>query len=302
MQVIIYQTNAFTDVPFGGKSAAIIPYANDFSEQDIQDLMRVLKLEKTVFVYRVDSENFKLRFFKGAKEIKFCGSSVIASFFTLGEKGYIDKVENGKVRVCAHTSIESTPIDIYYKDWDIVRVEMIKRSPTLLQRFKNVELISAMLGIESDDIGLEDEYVFPELVYSGDQDLIVPIKSRDMLAKLNFNFEKALEFLREFKLNINEPPKINAFTFSRSGIIESRQFEIQQYSAFEKTCSGMANASMTFFLKRNKLIKNNQTICINGYCEDRPSKVYCEVLDMEADCPIKVGGMGNIFFEGVLSL
>lgn len=302
MQVIIYQTNAFTDVPFGGKSVAIIPDATGLSEQDVKDIIRVLKLERTVFVYRLSEDKFKLRFFRDTHERKFCGSSIISAFYTLAEKGYIDKTDNGVITVYAETQIEITPIDIYFEDWEVKRVEMTKGSPTLLQVIKNIEIIADMIGIEPDRIGIEGYDVYPELVYTGTQDIIIPVKTSEDLRSVNVDIAKAKEVIRRLNLNLAEYPKINLFYFNEDLMIESRQFEIQEFRIVEKSCSGTENAGMVFFLRRNDIVSVKKCICFKGCYDVRPSTVFCEILDLNIDCPIKVGGMGNIFYEGVLTL
>ncbi len=302
MQVIIYQTNAFTDVPFGGKSVAIIPDATGLSEQDVKDIIRVLKLERTVFVYRLSEDKFKLRFFRDTHERKFCGSSIISAFYTLAEKGYIDNTDNGVITVYAETQIEITPIDIYFEDWEVKRVEMTKGSPTLLQVIKNIEIIADMIGIEPDRIGIEGYDVYPELVYTGTQDIIIPVKTSEDLRSVNVDIAKAKEVIRRLNLNLAEYPKINLFYFNEDLMIESRQFEIQEFRIVEKSCSGTENAGMVFFLRRNDIVSVKKCICFKGCYDVRPSTVFCEILDLNIDCPIKVGGMGNIFYEGVLTL
>lgn len=302
MQVIIYQTNAFTDVPFGGKSVAIIPDATGLSEQDVKDIIRVLKLERTVFVYRLSEDKFKLRFFRETSERKFCGSSIISAFYTLAEKGYIDDCKNGVITVYAETQIETTPIDIYFENWKVKRVEMTKGSPTLLQVIKDIEMISEMIGINSNKIGIENYDVYPELVYTGTQDIIIPIKNLESLNNLNFNIKKAKEVIRKLNLNLAEFPKINLFYFNDELMIDNRQFEIQEFRIVEKSSSGTENAGMAFFLRRNEIVSSKKCICFKSCYEIRPSTVFCELLDLNVNCPIKIGGMGNIFYEGVLTL
>lgn len=303
MQAIVYQTNAFTDVPFGGKSVAIIPDAKGLSEQDVLDIIRVLKLEKTVFIYKLEEDLFRLRFFNEVEERNFCGSSIISAFYTLAEKGYIDKIESGVNRVYAETKIETTPIDIYMEDWEVKKVEMTKSSPTVLQHVTNYEIIAEMLGIDVSEIGVSGFDVYPELIYSGTQDLIIPIKKEETFLNVKIDFCKAKHAMKQLNMNLSEFPRIGLFYFGDNRIIESRQFKIEEFHIAEKACSGTENASMIFFLKRNNIIDgNSRSACFRGCYEIRPSTVYCEFLDLDVDCPIKISGMGNIFYEGVLSL
>lgn len=302
MQVIIYQTNAFTDIPFGGKSAGIVPDSSNLSDEDIAKILRAVDLEKMAFIYKIDEENFRVRFFKRKEEIKFCGYTTIASFFTMGQKGYLDGVENGIVRVYQHTAIGKNPIDIYFKNWDIVRVEMHKNSPTLLHIYENLELVKAMLNISEEDIGVGDIKLYPELIYSGRQDIIVPVKTREILQSVSPSYENIIELLKENGIAISEAPRVHVFTINDDESIECRQFEILAHEISERACSGTANVGMVFFLKRHSLISNREVLCLQGNFMDSPSKIYCEITDLEKEYPIKIGGMGNIFFEGIVKL
>lgn len=300
MQVIIYQTNAFTDVPFGGRAAAIIPDANSLSEEDIRSILRVVKLEKTAFIFKIDEENYKVRFFREEKEIKFCGYATIASFFTLGEKGYLDGVENGKIRVYQHTEVGKNPIDIYFENWKIVNVEMYKNTPTLLKEYRKVEGTDRVLNITTEDLGLGDMELFPELIYSGNHDLIVPVKSKEILRNVALNHRSMVKILKSSGITIDEAPWIHIFTINGDNHVECRQFEVMAHEIKERSCSGSANVGMVFYLNRHNLLNGRKIVCNQGDFINSPSIVHCSVDETELEYPIKIGGMGNIFFEGVV--
>lgn len=300
MQVIIYQTNAFTDIPFGGRSAAIVPDSNSLSDDDIQKILRVVKLEKTAFIFKIDDENYRVRFFREEKEIKFCGYATIASFFTLGEKGYLEGVENGKIRIYQHTQVGKNPIDIYFKDWKTVKVEMYKTTPTLLKEYNDIYDTEKILNIKSEDIGIGEVELFPELIYSGNHDLIVPVKSRETLKNVKLSHRNMIRILKSSRIPIEDAPWIHIFTINGNNHVECRQFEVLPHEIKERSCSGSANVGMVFYLNRHELLKGRKIVCNQGDFINSPSIVHCEIDESELEYPIKIGGMGNIFFEGVV--
>lgn len=300
MQVIMYQTNAFTDVPFGGRSAAIVPDANSLSDEDIQSILRVVKLEKTAFIFKIDEENYRVRFFREEKEIKFCGYATIASFFTLGEKGYLDGVENGKIRVYQHTEVGTSPIDIHFENWKIVNVEMYKNTPTLLKEYREMDGTEKVLNIKVGDVGLGEEELFPELIYSGNHDIIVPVKSKEILNNVSLNHRSMMKILKNSGISIEETPWIHVFTINKNNHVECRQFEVMAHEIKERSCSGSANVGMVFYLNRHSLLNGRKIVCNQGDYINSPSIVNCSVDESELEHPIKIGGMGNIFFEGVV--
>ena len=49
-KIEIYQLDAFTDVPFGGNPAGVVPHAEGLSDEHMQKIAREMNLSETAFV------------------------------------------------------------------------------------------------------------------------------------------------------------------------------------------------------------------------------------------------------------
>lgn len=84
-QIEIYQVDAFTDVPFGGNPAGVVPRAEGLSPELMQKIAREMQLSETAFVTdlrqtkeNADGPDFHVRFFTPAAEVDLCGHATIA--------------------------------------------------------------------------------------------------------------------------------------------------------------------------------------------------------------------------------
>ncbi|KNF07284.1 phenazine biosynthesis protein PhzF [Gottschalkia purinilytica] len=301
MQVIMYQANAFADKPFGGNPAGIVPDARDLSYEDMLKIVRLTNLSKVSFVNQVDKDNFEVRFFTSKEEIDFCGYTTIATFYTLANKGYITNISQGVVKVFQHTKIGTNPIEIHFKDWNIEKVGMYHNTPVSLGKYDDVDEISSILSIDKEDIGIDFINIKPEILFTGKYDIIIPVKSRDILNKLQFDSQKVNSNTITRDLERIVEPRFHIFSLEEDDTINCRQFESMSFIT-ECACSGTANAGLIYYLKKNNLIKNSEVLCKQGEQIGRPSQIYCEIINDECEYPIKVGGRGNVFFEGVVTI
>lgn len=104
-EIEIYQVDAFTDVPFGGNPAGVVPRAERLSPELMQKIAREMNLSETAFVsdLRVTGDmpekarghgapcrpDFEVRFFTPQSEVDLCGHATIATFWLLAETGLI---------------------------------------------------------------------------------------------------------------------------------------------------------------------------------------------------------------------
>lgn len=302
MGLVVYQTNAFTDIPYGGKPVTIIPDARDLTEVQIKKIAKVCDSENLSFIVKEDEKNFRVRFFKRQEEVKFCGRSTIANFYTLAEQGYINANENGITRVYQHTNIGTNPIDIIYSNGKLEKVDMYKDSPVLVKTFgeHKLETIGGMLGLKGRDIGHCEEKVLPELVFTEYLNIVVPVKDEECLKKANPDLVKLQRYLKRKAIGKDNIVKIQIFSITKSEKVKCRQFELSKNSISEISCSGSASIATIFYIIRNNLMESKE-ICLKQAKEiDRPSEIYCTMNKQDKEYPIKVGGKGIVFIEGVL--
>ena len=91
MKKVIYQVDAFSDVPFGGNPAGVVPNAIGLNHIQMLKIAREMNLSETAFIFPLkdDVADYEVRFFTPTQEVDLCGHATIASFFALASKGII---------------------------------------------------------------------------------------------------------------------------------------------------------------------------------------------------------------------
>jgi PhzF family phenazine biosynthesis protein len=82
-----YIVDAFTDQPFAGNPAAVVPLASWPSNQWMQRVAMELNLSETAYIVGGDG-NYELRWFTPTTEVELCGHATLASAHTLWQHGY----------------------------------------------------------------------------------------------------------------------------------------------------------------------------------------------------------------------
>jgi PhzF family phenazine biosynthesis protein len=95
--------DAFTDHPFAGNTAGVIPVADGLTAAQMQRIARELGQTETCFVSGADQAeaDLRLRWFTPKVEVDLCGHATVAAFVVLAAEGRIDW-RNGSARIrCA---------------------------------------------------------------------------------------------------------------------------------------------------------------------------------------------------------
>ena len=291
MQVIMYQANAFTDKLFGGSPIGIVPDASNLSEEDMKRIVKVTNLDKIAFAISREECCYDLRFFNSEEEIVFCDCATVATFYALADKGYIDGVEEGCVKAYQYTEIGKKPIDVYFKDWKVDRVEISEQNPVVIASELDIEELSSVLSIDKSDIGILNFDVKPEIMQKDLKDMIVPIKSSKALDQIVVDIEniksssimKGIDKLYIFSIDENEI--INYMCF---------EFRVKESCANEEITS-----SLMYYIKKNKLLNKDSFIYKNKSHRNKHSYMHCQVIENKDDLSIKIVGRASIYLEGV---
>ena len=83
MKLELYQVDAFTDVPFGGNSAAVCPLLGEWLEDSmLQKIAMENNLSETAF-YIIQDGQYHLRWFTPMTEVDLCGHATLATAYVL---------------------------------------------------------------------------------------------------------------------------------------------------------------------------------------------------------------------------
>ncbi len=81
--------DAFTDAPYAGNAAGVVPEADDLSAAQMQAIATELSASETAFLSASDDANRRIRFFTPTQEVDLCGHATIASHALLAADGAI---------------------------------------------------------------------------------------------------------------------------------------------------------------------------------------------------------------------
>ncbi len=83
MELKIYQVDAFTDQPFRGNAAAVVPLRQWLPEATMQGIALENNLSETAFVRRREDGQFDLRWFTPRAEVDLCGHATLGTAWVL---------------------------------------------------------------------------------------------------------------------------------------------------------------------------------------------------------------------------
>lgn len=85
MKLRLFQVDAFTDRPFSGNPAAIVPLEHWLPDEVMQAMAAENNLSETAYFVK-QGERYHLRWFTPTREVDLCGHATLASAWVLWEK------------------------------------------------------------------------------------------------------------------------------------------------------------------------------------------------------------------------
>jgi trans-2,3-dihydro-3-hydroxyanthranilate isomerase len=298
MKKVIYQVDAFSDVPFGGNPAGVVPNAIGLNETHMLSIAREMNLSETAFIFPSENKvaDYEVRFFTPTQEVDLCGHATIASFFALASKGMITGTNNVKI-IKQKTKAGILPVELYFKDSKIDSVMMTQAKPKFVFGVENVSVLAEIMGINVSDIGLEGFNLIPEAVSTGLTDIMLPIRNLSALKAISPNYARLTEYSNN--LNIIGVHAFTLETEEESSTLACRNFG-PAAGIDEEAATGTSNGALGAYLVKNDVLKiedNITIICEQGYYMNRPSKIIVRLEGTKDDLTVKVGGKAVIVME-----
>ncbi|TCO78047.1 PhzF family phenazine biosynthesis protein [Marinisporobacter balticus] len=301
MDKIIFQVDAFTDVHFGGNPAGVVPDATGLGPIQMQKIAREMNLSETAFVFPLknDEADFQVRFFTPTQEVDLCGHATIATFFTLVKKGYIEGDRNKKI-ITQKTRAGNLPVEIYFKDHEIEHILMTQAKPECIFEVQDIHELAQIMGLEAENIGLNGYDLLPQAISTGLPDIILPVKSLEVLKKINPNKHQLAAYSDKHGV-------IGVHAFTMEAEEENSTLACRNFAPAagidEEAATGTSNGALGAYLVNNNIIKFEKDItliCEQGYYMGRPSKIVVQLEGNKENLIVKVGGKAIITLEGVM--
>ncbi len=142
MNLDFYWIDAFSDRPFAGNPAGVVPLEAWLPDELMQRIARENGLSETAFFVPVAPGRYRLRWFTSAVEIDLCGHATLASAFVLRRHLGVDgplRFDTMSGELCVEP------------DGDRLALDLPSRPPTALAV---TPALVAALGCEPQEVGL----------------------------------------------------------------------------------------------------------------------------------------------------
>lgn len=295
--VTVYLVDAFTDEPFRGNPAGVVPDAFALCKEQMQDIARELNMSETAFLLPGgDDFDARIRYFTPTSEIDFCGHATLATAWLLLTEISTRKCESG---VKFLTNIGIVPVvPNYSRHGEVESVYMQQVAPQVRDVLEGNDVIARAVGIKVSD--LDTDYPI-RLAYTGNWHLLVPVKTREAIDSAT----PQLEELRDLNV-LQNAVTTHLFTTACTGQpyhIYTRDFG-PAVGIVEDPVTGSANGALAGYLVLEGKLEDNQTHRLKiaqGDVIGRAGRVSVEV--QPGDKPIiRVGGRAVVTMQGKLIL
>jgi len=294
MEHRFYTLDVFTNNRFEGNPLAVFTDGDGLSDDQMLAIAREMNLSETVFVQKPTDEEAlaRLRIFTTKEELKLAGHPVIGTWFLLAELGVVP-AQDGGVHILQETGAGILPVEIRFKDGRPQRVTMTQQEA----RFKPAKIdkkkLAAALGISPKDF---DPKLQPEFVSTGIFNLMVPLKNRAALAKIEMNMTALRKVIGK-----NGAMAYCFTTNGGNGKVFSRG--MLPWEQYEDAATGSAAGSLgAYLVRRGKLSAGHTLNILQGEEMGRPSHIEVEVTQAGKKLVPRVSGAAVQVFSGTIEL
>jgi trans-2,3-dihydro-3-hydroxyanthranilate isomerase len=291
MEHRFYTLDVFTTTRFQGNPLAVITDGDGLSNDQMLAIAREMNLSETVFVQKPSDDRAlaRLRIFTTKEELKLAGHPVIGTWFLLAELGVVPAQEGG-VHVQQQTGAGVLPVEIRFKDGRPQRVTMTQKEAAHKTSKIDKKKLAAALGLSPKDF---DPKLEPEFVSTGIFNLMVPLRNRQALSKIQSNIGELARLLGK------NCGLAYCFTVGTNSSVYSRG--MMPWGLYEDAATGSAAGSLGAYLVKHGKLGAGHTLHITQGAEmGRPSQIEVEVSQSGKKLTPRVSGAAVKVFEGII--
>jgi trans-2,3-dihydro-3-hydroxyanthranilate isomerase len=293
MEHRFHTLDVFTTTRFEGNPLAVITDGDGLSSDAMLAIAREMNLSETVFVQKPteDEALARLRIFTTREELKLAGHPVIGTWFLLAELGVVPAQEGG-VHILQQTGAGVLPVEIHFKNGRPQRVTMTQKEATFRPAKIRKQALAAALGISPKDF---DPKLEPEYVSTGIFNLMVPLRSRAVLGKIQVNMNELRRLLGK--------NGAMAYCFACGNGDKAFSRGMLPWELYEDAATGSAAGSLGAYLVRHGKLSADHTLSIvQGAEMGRPSHIEVEVTQRGRKLVSRVSGAAVKVFEGTIRI
>jgi trans-2,3-dihydro-3-hydroxyanthranilate isomerase len=286
-----FTLDVFTTTRFQGNPLAVITDGDGLSGDQMLAIAREMNLSETVFVQKPTEDRAlaRLRIFTTKEELKLAGHPVIGTWFLLAELGVVPAQEGG-VHVLQQTGAGILPVEIRFKDARPQRVTMTQKEASFKPSKIDTKKLAAALGLKHKDLHPKLPL---EFVSTGIFNLMVPLRNRAALAKIQMNIVEMARLLGK------QGALAYCFAVGSNHSLYARG--MMPWELYEDAATGSAAGSLGAYLVKHGLAGAGHTLQITQGVEmGRPSQIEVEVSQTGKKLIPRVSGAAVKVFEGVI--
>ncbi|MGA2482322.1 MAG: PhzF family phenazine biosynthesis protein [Candidatus Acidiferrales bacterium] len=286
-----YQLDVFTTRRFEGNPLAVVTDGDGLSASTMQAIAREMNLSETVFVQKPTNNRAlaRLRIFTTREELPLAGHPVIGTWFLMAELGVVPAQE-GAVHILQQTGAGVLPVEIGFRNGRPERVTMTQKDAAFRRARLPKDALAGALGLSPKDFHAELE---PEFVSTGIFNLMVPLKNRAALGKIQMDVPDMAELLA--------PNATMAYCFVLGGPGKAFARGMIPWELYEDAATGSAAGSLGAYLVREgKLSPGKPLSILQGAEMGRPSDIEVRVAQDGAKLVPRVSGAAVTVFEGTI--
>jgi trans-2,3-dihydro-3-hydroxyanthranilate isomerase len=283
MQHRYFTLDVFTTNRFEGNPLAVFTDGDGLSDDQMQIIAREMNYAETALA--------RLRIFTTQQELKLAGHPVVGTWFLLAELGVVPAQEGG-VHVMQQTGAGVLPVEIRFKDGRPNRVTMTQTDAIFKPCKIKKAALAKSLGLSLKDF---DSHLDPECVSTGIFNLMVPLKNRAALSKIEMNIGELRKLLGK--------NATMAYCFALSGSDKAFTRGMLPWELYEDPATGSAAGSLgAYLVKHGKLAPGHTLSVMQGVEMRRPSHIEVEISTKGKKLVPRVSGAAVRVLEGFISL
>lgn len=259
----VLRYSAFTKDPDGGNQAGVVLDATDLTDDEMLAIAAKVGYSETAFVLPRAGREFDVRYFSPKAEVAFCGHATIATAVALAER-----VGDGPLTF--HTPAGEITIETANGTASLTSVPTSTSAadPELVKR--------ALEALRYNEIGDLPVHVG----FAGNKHLLIPLRSREQLAALDYDFDALRDLMLEHDLTT-----VHLFWRESKELVHARDpFPVG--GVVEDAATGAAAAAFGGYLR--DLEGPQRFVVSQGEDMGRPSRL--EVDATRADRRVTVTG------------
>jgi PhzF family phenazine biosynthesis protein len=272
MQTQFYFVDVFADRPFTGNPLAIVPHADNLTEETMRRIAGELNQAETTFILSSKNADARLRSFTApGHEVFGAGHNSLGAWWWLAASGEL-KLHDGSNHFMQEIGDRVLPLEVRCQGGELSAVVLTQSPPQFDKVCTDHSELAAALRLEIEDILTR---LPAQVVSTGAGHLLVPVKSVAAIGRARPDAERLARLLKSVD---GEGCYLYSLeTVSPSSIAHARFFN-PTMGIVEDAATGTAAGPLACQLVSHGIARDASALLIEqGYEMNRPSILRVEV-------------------------